>query len=132
MAVLDALGARLATDGIGTVGTNIFLSQMQDEPDVAVCLFEGQNAPPLYSFGASAILGSRPRIRVIARAGRHDYVAARAKIQAVLDSLGVIRSESISGVSFKCVLATTDIYPLNRDAEERPVLAVDFVAWIAP
>lgn len=130
MAVLDALGAHLQTAGIGTLGTDLFLAQLQDGPDVAVALYEATAAGPLHTFGAAVSAGEQPRIRVVCRAGRNDYPTARAKAETVRASLGAIRAQTISGVTFACVMDTSGVYPMGYDKEERPLIAVDFAAWV--
>lgn len=132
MALLDALGAHLQTAGVGTLGTDLFLAQFQDSPDLAVVVMEAQGFEPLQTFGSSVVLGDRPRVRVVCRAPRNDYPAARAKAVAVRNSLGAIRAQTISGVSFVCVLDNSGVYPIGYDREERPLIAVDFVVWLLP
>lgn len=132
MALLDALGTKLQTAGVGTLGQNLFLAQMQDTPDVAVCLYENQGFEPLQTFGASVTSGDRPRVRVICRGGRNDYPAARTKAEAVRACLGAIRNESLSGLSIACVIDSTGLYPMGYDKDERPAIAIDFTVWIQP
>lgn len=130
MALLDALGARLQTAGIGTLATNIFLTVMPDTPDLCVLLVEDNGTGPQHTFGASSYAIERPRIRAFVRAARNDYPAARTKAVAVRNSLGAIRNETISGVSFLSVTATSDFYPVSRDGDDRPIIGVDFVGWV--
>lgn len=132
MALLDALGARLATNGVGVVGTTIFLGYMPDTPDVCVAVFEGKGNGPEHVFGASVVSIERPRIRVLVRAGKNDYPTARAAAVAARASLGVIRNETISGVGFLTVTATSELYPLRIDDKERSMFGIDFVAWVTP
>jgi len=129
MAVLDALGTRLQSDGVGTLGTNIWLSQMQDSPDVSVVLME-QRGEVDHVFGASVASTFTHTVLAVARAARNDYPSARAKIEAVQASLGAIRNVTISGVSFLTVLDATGIYPAGFDGEERPMLACEFNCWV--
>lgn len=131
MAVLDALGSRLQTDGVGTLGTNLWLSQMQDSPDVSVVLIE-QRGEVDHVFGASTASTFTHTVLAVARAGRNDYPAARAKIEAVQSSLGAIRGTTISGVNFLSVLDATGVYPAGMDGEERPMLACEFHCWVQP
>lgn len=132
MAVLDSLGTYLQTAGVGTLGTSIFLTQFQDTPDTAVCLFERQGFDPVHTFGAGVTYGDRPLIRVLCRGPRNDYPTARQKAEAVRAALGAIRAQTLSGIKFECVLDATGIYPMGRDKEERPIIAVDFTAWVQP
>lgn len=130
MALLDALGAHLQTAGVGTLGTDLFLAQFQDSPDLAVVVMEAQGFDPIHTFGSSISRGDRPRVRVVCRAALNDYPAARSKAEQVRAVLGAIRAQTIAGTTFGCVLDSSGIYPLGYDREERPLLAIDFIAWV--
>ena len=132
MALLDALGARLATDAVGVVGTTIFLGYMPDTPDACVAVFEGKGNGPEQMFGSSIFSIDRPSVRVMCRAARNDYPAARALAVAARASLGAIRDETISGVNLMCVMSTSEPYPMRIDGKERSMFGVDFVAWVKP
>ena len=132
MALLDALGARLVTDGVGTLATDIFLSYLPDSPDVAVAVYEDRGNGADQVFGVSVVSIERPSIRVVARASRDDYPSARAKLIVVRNSLGAIRDVTISGVNFMCVIAESDPYPMGRDEKERPMFGLDLQAWVSP
>lgn len=132
MALLDALAAQLATDGVGTVGTTIFTGYMPDAPDACVSILEGRGAGPEHVFGSSVVAIERPSIRVVCRAGRNDYPAARAKAIAVRASLGAIRNVTISSIVFHSVQPSSDPYPLGLDDKERARFGVDFASWVSP
>lgn len=130
MALLDALGSHLQTQGVGTLATDIFLSIMPDNPDLCVLITEDSGLGPTQSFGASVYAVQRPRIRVFCRAARNDYPAARAKAVAVRTALGAIRNQTISGVDFLTVVPTSDFYPVGRDGDDRPIIGIDFSGWV--
>lgn len=130
MAVLDALGTYLQTQGVGTLATDLFLARMPDTPDACVVIIEDTGNGPEHVFGASTYAFQRPRIRAFARAARNDYPAARAKAEAVRAVLGAIRDQTLSGVNFLSMTATSDIYPLMRDGDDRVLIGIDFVAWV--
>jgi hypothetical protein len=132
MALLDSLGEKLQTDGVGTLATNIFLGYLRDTPDVAVGVFEDRGNGAEQVFGAGVVAIEQPSIRVVARAARNDYPAARTKILAVRASLGSIRDTTISGVNFMCVIATSDPYPMGLDEHERAMFGLDLQAWVLP
>ena len=131
MAVLDALGARLQTDGVATLGTNLWLAQIQDSPDASIVLMEDKGNVD-HVFGASVAGMYRHAIMAVARGARNDYPSARALIAQVQASLGDIRSETISGITFMSVIDSSGIYPAGQDGRERPLLACDFACWVIP
>lgn len=132
MAVLDALGQKLVTDGLGTLATTIFLSYLPDSPDVAVAIYEDRGNGADQVFGLGVVSIERPTIRVVARGARDDYPGARATLMNVRESIGSIRDVTIAGVKFMCVIAESDPYPMGRDEKERPMFGLDFQAWITP
>ena len=131
MAVLDALGARLQSAGVATLGTNLWLAQIQDTPDASIVLMEDKGGVE-HTFGASTAGMIRHSIMAVARAARNDYPSARTLIENVQNTLGAIRGETISGVKFMSVLDGSGIYPAGQDGRERPMLAVDLIAWVIP
>lgn len=131
MALLDALGTYLQSQGVGTLATDIFLGRMPDTPDACVVLIEDTGNGPMHVLGASAYAVQRPRIRAFARAARNDYPAARTKAEAVRTALGAIRDTTLSGVTFLCVNTTSDLYPLMRDGDDRVMIGIDFTAWLS-
>lgn len=131
MALLDALGAHLQTSGVGTLATDIFLGVMPDSPDACILIVEDNGVGPMQTFGASTYSVERPRIRVFCRAARNDYPAARTKAVAVRAALGAIRNQTISGTAFLSVMPTSEFYPVGRDGDDRPVVAIDFTGWVA-
>ncbi len=130
MAVLDALGDRLVSEGVGALGSTVFLARQPDNPDACVTLLELTGFDNLHTYGDSVATGYRPRVRAYCRAGKNDYPTARALAEQVQQALGNIRAETISGVDFRSVLDTSGVYPLSVDVDDRPTLIVDFVAWV--
>jgi hypothetical protein len=132
MALLDALAARLVADGVGTLATNIFLGYLPESPDACVAVYEDRGNGADQVFGSSVVAIERPAIRVVARAARNDYPAARDKIIAVRNSLGDIGDETVDGVSFMCVITDSDPYPMGVDGRERAMFGLDLQAWVRP
>jgi hypothetical protein len=130
MALLDAVGSILQTGSVGTLATNLFLSQMPDSPDECVVVLETQGAEPNMTFGASVASVERPRIRVVARASQNDYVSAKTKIEAARTVLGAVRNQTLESTKIVCILDTTGSYPLSWDGEDRPLIGCDFAVWV--
>jgi hypothetical protein len=131
MAILDVLGTYLQSAGIGTLGTNLMLGRLPDDPDACVALFESTGMSPSHVMGSSVAAIDRPRIRVVCRAERLDYPAARTKAAAVRASLGAVRDTTLSGIKIMTIVSTSEIYPVRFDSDDRPVMGCDFTVWIA-
>lgn len=130
MAILDALGAYLQAQGQGTVATDIFLARMPQTPDACVTLYENQGIGPDHTFGAGVKAIDHQRIHVYCRAARNDYPAARTKAENVRAVLGAIRGTTLSGVVILSVLSTSELYPLQRDDDDRAIIGCDFTVWL--
>lgn len=130
MAILDALGAYLQAQGQGTLATDIFLARMPDTPDACVTLYENQGVGPEHTFGASVKAFDHQRVKVYCRAARNDYPSARSKAESVRAVLGAIRGTTLSGISIMTVLSTSELYPLQRDGDDRAIIGCDFTIWL--
>jgi len=128
--MLEALGERLQTDGIGTLGTDLFLSLMPESPDACVALFEYGGQAPALTMGSGLYAINRPRVQVKVRSLREDYPAAFTKAVACRDSLSGITNVSLSGVAFARVSPTTSVNPIGLDANDRQQMSVNFEVWL--
>lgn len=131
MAILDALGTYLASQGQGTLATDIFLTRMPDAPDACVALYESAGLAPSHVFGSSVYAIDNQRIRVLCRGARNDYPSARSKATAIRAILGAVRDTTLSGVHILSILSTSEVYPLTRDGDDRPVIGCDYTVWLA-
>lgn len=131
MSLLDALGDYLVTNSVGVLASTIFLTRMPDSPDVCVTLYESQGAGATKTFGAGVTAVDVPRIRVLCRAGRNDYQVARAKAVDIRNLLGAVRKTTISGVGILTILATSEVYPMGRDGDDRPIIGCDYSVWLS-
>jgi len=130
MAILDALGTYLASQGQGTLATDIFLARTPDTPDACVTLYESAGSGPDHTFGTGVYAIDHQRIRVVCRAARNDYPAARTKAVAVRAVLGAIRDTTLSSVKILTMLATSEVYPLSRDGDDRALIGCDYTVWL--
>lgn len=128
MALLDEIGTYLQTGGIGTLGTNLFLSMLPDSPDVCVVVHEYGGSDGEYVFGATGAQVERPRFQVMARAAADDYASARTKIQSVYTLLDAVVETSLSGKRYHRIRALAPPFFVERDDQRRPLLVCNFEA----
>jgi hypothetical protein len=117
--VLREIGAYLATKSIGTVGTDIFLGLMPDQPDNCIALFEYAGSPPDLHWN-----GEYPGLQV--RVRNKSYAAARTKIGEVMDKLHGLHEQTLSGTRYLLIKARGSPEVLKRDANNRVELFVNF------
>lgn len=118
--MLEALAARLQSDGVATLATDLFLGMMPNSPDECLALYEYAGESPLEVLIDNTATLERPSVQVMSRAGRNDYPTARALIVSARDSLTAIVNETISGSTFLRVHALSSINALGVDENERP------------
>ncbi len=87
--MLTEIGAYLATKSVGTVGTDIFLGQMPDQPDNCIALFEYAGSPPDLHWN-----GEYPGLQV--RVRNKSYAAARTKIGEIMNELHGLYEQTLS------------------------------------
>jgi len=138
--VLTEISAYLATQDIGTVGTDIFLGLMPDKPDSCVALFEYAGSPPDLHWD-----GEYPGLQVRVRGT--GYAAARAKIGDVMDALHGLHEKVLpgevdakgdnddngeppeppaSGTRYLLIKARGSPEVLKRDASDRVEFVINF------
>ena len=90
MPLLTEIGAYLATKSIGTVGTDIFLGLMPDQPDNCIALFEYAGSPPDLHWA-----GEYPGLQV--RVRNTSYAAGREKIGEIMTALHGLYEQTLGG-----------------------------------
>jgi len=117
--VLREIGAYLATKSIGTVGTDIFLGLMPDQPDNCIALFEYAGSPPDLHWN-----GEYPGLQV--RVRNKSYAAARTKIGEAMTALHGLHEHTLSGTRYLLIKARGSPEVLKRDNNNRVELFVNF------
>lgn len=126
MSLLDELGAHLAANGIGTVGTDIFLSFTPDGPDVVVALYEDTGSTTETFGGSGAPVFEEHSLQVRVRAGQRDQPTARTKAKDVADVLMGITNETVQGHRYLRASKDNGPFLLMSDGEDRPTMAMNF------
>lgn len=126
MALLDELGTYIGSQvGSLTLGTNLFLGRLPDEPDTCVALYETGGSEPLSVMGSDALPPvEQPRVQVLTRAS--SYATARALAGTIWLALENILNENLSGVRYHRCAAVQSVFALERDSHDRIILAQNF------
>jgi hypothetical protein len=124
--ILDAIGSVLQTAGIGTSGTNLFLSRSPDTPDACVVVYESGAGSVMYTQGTSGPALYKTNIQVVARAAREDYPTARTKISAVATALEAVNETTASGIRLLRAEQLGRPIPMGYDGNDRPEIALNF------
>jgi len=117
--VLGAIGEYLEGKDVGTIGVDIFLGLMPDQPDSCVTLFEYAGSPPDLHWP-----GEYPGLQVRVRSV--SYPAGRAKIGEVVDLLHGLYEKELGGTRYLLIKARGSPEVLKRDSSNRIEFFVNF------
>jgi hypothetical protein len=117
--MLNEIGTYLQTQGIGTLGADIFLGLMPDQPDNCIALFEYAGSPPDLHWN-----GEYPGLQI--RVRNTSYAAARSEIGKVIEKLHGLCEQTLSDTRYLLIKARGSPEVLKRDASNRVELFVNF------
>jgi hypothetical protein len=117
--VLKEIGAYLQSQGIGTLGADLFLGLMPDQPDNCIALFEYAGSPPDLHWP-----GEYPGLQV--RVRDKSYPVGKAKIEQIVRELHGLHEAVLGGTRYLLVKARGSPEVLKRDANNRVELFVNF------
>ena len=117
--MLKEIGVYLQSQGIGTLGADLFLGLMPDQPDNCIALFQYAGSPPDLHWN-----GEYPGLQV--RVRNKSYAAARTKIREVAKKLHGLHEQTLSGTRYLLFKARGSPEVLKRDNNNRVELFVNF------
>ena len=132
MTILEAVGTYLQSNGHGTLGTNLFLAVMPDDPDVMTCVYETGGNPTVQVMGPSAWAIDRPTLQVLCRAGVGDYPVARDAAAAIRALLAAVTEQTLSGINVMRILPSGGLLPMGEDPLGRPLISFNFDCMVRP
>lgn len=125
MALLDSLGTFLQTEGVGTLGTDIFLGLMPDTPDACVVMYEYAGTGPAQFFGDDDPTPyESTSVQVQVRGA--TYAAARTKARAAYTALQKVANETLTGIPFLRVDPLQSPFFMARDENRRVLFASNY------
>ncbi len=117
--MLEAIGGYLEEKDVGTVGVDIFLGLIPDQPDDCVVLFEYAGSPPDLHWP-----GEYPGLQVRVRSV--SYSGGRAKIGEIVDLLHGLHEQELGGTRYLLIKARGSPEVLKRDSGNRLEFFVNF------
>ncbi len=117
--LLDDIVSHLQTEGVGTVGVDMFKGLLPDQPDNCTALFEYAGSPPDLHWN-----GEYPGLQVKVR--NKSYAAGRVKIESVITKLHGLTEQVIGTTRYLLVRANQSPESLGRDANNRNEWVVNF------
>ena len=111
----------LVDEGIGTIGTDIFVSKEHETPDECISLFDTGGFPP-----ESGFRYDYPTIQVRVRGKKGKYQATYNKADDIKAILNGKHNVTKNGTRYVGIWAMGDILSLGYDESDRPLLSVNF------
>jgi hypothetical protein len=113
--------------GIATLGTNMFLGFMPDEPPTAISLYQRSGYVP-YQLQSTSYGIERPELHVVVRADTYDN--AMTKANNVMKALHNLADQVINGHRYlhvRCLGSPTFLYADYSNKNPNTFVVVDFV-----
>jgi Bacteriophage minor capsid protein len=126
------LGAYLQDQGLGTLGTTLFLGGLPLDvvniptQDAITALVETPGFPAEYVHDVPGISWERPMLQTLTRGAPYDYVGARQWAQDIFLALGEIQNQVLSGTYYFWVLPWQSVFKLRDDDYARPIMTAQF------
>src|SRR3990167_3384640 len=99
MGAVEDIGTQLAAQGVGTLGTSIFLNSLPETTGTfAVGIFETGGLPPERTFAGSWVMWENQRVQVQCRA--YASTLARKKAHHVFVEMERITNTTLSGTTY--------------------------------
>lgn len=127
MSVLNEIAAHLATQGLGVVGTDLFIGKLPADPPACGVVYEYGGAPPEFGFGAAGVKWENPGVQVVFRGEPHDYAGPRAKAESAYRALAAVETQLLSGTFYHWIHPQHSPFLLSRDEAERALIACSFL-----
>ena len=109
-----------------TIGTNLFLGRLPDAPDTCVALYQSGGSAPDDQFGSAAPKVERPSVQVRVRSA--DYATAEALAGDVWGVLVLVANQTLTATRYLRLSVEQSPFPLERDAQDRPVFVFNLEA----
>lgn len=132
MSLLEELGNYLQTQGLGTLGTDLFLGTLPIDapgmvtPDAVTALLETPGFPAQYVHSTLGPDWEQPVLQILVRGAAYDYAGARQHAQDVFLALGTIRNQALSGTSYLWCQPIQSVFKLRDDDYSRPIMTCQF------
>jgi Bacteriophage minor capsid protein len=129
---LEDLGTYLQGEGLGTLGTDLFLGTLPlDAPnvvqqDAVTALIETSGFPAQYVHTPPGPSVEQPVVQLLRRGAPYDYAGARLQAQNQFLALGRISNQTLSGTYYFWCLPLQSVFYLRQDDFARPLMTCQF------
>lgn len=123
--ILDDFGAYIEANTALTLGTDLFLGLMPEEPSDVVALYENSGVPPISTLGSvNRPPITRPELQVLVRNG--SYSTGRTLADDIWQLLTAVTNATINGNLYHRVEAISSPFVVERDSNRRVLISCNF------
>jgi hypothetical protein len=126
--MLEDMAGYLVAEGLGTLGTDLFLGQMPDSPDACTVLYQYPGRPPAFTHGDPQPETRYPRVQVLCRELSQPLAMSRAT--SVYTALCALVNAQHGDSTFLRVAPMQEPFPLQIDASQRVIVACNYEATL--
>lgn len=122
--MLEDIAGYLAAEGLGTLGTDLFLGLLPDQPDSCVALYAYPGRPPAWEHDGPQPALRYPRLQVLTR--DPSYVAAESLARDASAALCALVNRPLGATTYGRVTPLQEPFPLERDASGRVLFTCNY------
>jgi hypothetical protein len=128
VSILSEIGTFLAAQGLGVLGSTLFLGSMPASPDVCGAIYEYGGLAPTGGFGVVGIQYEMPAVQVVFRGTKQDYAATRTKSETAYRALAGVQPDALlSGTRYLQIRPQQAPFLMRRDDDDRVYFACNYV-----
>jgi hypothetical protein len=127
MGLLEEVATYLAANSGGTMtlGTNLFIGDMPDDPDHVTAIYETGGMAPDETLGAISVpVWENPRLQVLCRGA--TYVEARASADIAWKTLVLIVNQNLGSTRYMRVVPVQSPMLAGRDNSLRVLISCNY------
>jgi len=109
------------SDGIGTFGVDVFISEEPDKPDKCATIYDSGGFDPETHNDIS-----HPTVMLRVRGVVGEYKATYAKARVIVNLLDGRSNETLNGARYIQIFMLGEINAVGTDEYGRPVLTINF------
>lgn len=127
MALLNEIGDYLSSQGVGTLGQNLFLGYLPDSPNSAGAIYPTGGITAVHAFNPSPgqAKAQRPSVQIVWRSS--SFSVAESKLRTVWSLMDGLPERTLGGTRYQSIEAISDPFLMNRDEQGRTIMACNFM-----
>lgn len=115
------IGGLLATAGVGTMGTDVFVGRMPDSPDANITVYDQGGASP-----NPVWLRDEPSFSMLIRGTKNDYNGVYNKALEAKDAILGLSDQTVGDNIYALFYLRSDITFVSYDSDNRPQFSMSW------